>query len=754
MKISHNAFDQRSSASCGFWGTGLLFAFFTVYGSFASAAGSTLNSIEFASLPGDQLQFQLRFDGEAVEPKVFQTDNPARISMDFMGVSNGLKKKMIPVNEGAVSGIHAVEASGRTRVVINLIDMVPFDTRIEGDSLVVTLNNKGRTASAPPVPSTAKPPVARVAKTSAELPPQTIRNIDFRRGPGGEGRILISLNDPNTVVDMQEQGGKVVLRFVNTGITGDLAKSLDVTDFATPIRRIDTRRDGNSTTMLVTPLTSNYDYSSYQTEGLLTIEFRPLTPAEKEIAKKKKFEYSGQRLSLNFQDIEVRSVLQILADFTNLNIVASDTVGGNITLRLNDVPWDQAMDIILKSKGLAKRQTGNVILVGPIPEINKLEKEELEAYAVKEKLEPLKTEIIPIKYAKAQDIQKVLTGVQETAETAPTPSEAAYNKALSPTTLTYPESNLGASTFGETNQGSILSDRGTVNIDDRTNVLIVKDTSRNLEAIRELVNQLDKPVQQVMIESRVVIANDNFSRQLGVRLEAAGENGDPSGSGFIAGGRGSRTPNSTGATDDVTGFDPNGFNNLVTDLAVAGATGGLGVVLFKASEFLLRLELTAAQAENLLTIVSNPKLVTTDQNTASIEQGVEIPFQTSSGLGGVNTQFKKAVLKLEVTPHITPDDVILMDVLVQNDTAGQQTATGLAIDRRAIETSVQVESGETVVLGGVYIGETRNDLDSVPFFGELPGIGWLFRRTIVQDNKRELLIFITPRILKESIQAI
>ncbi|MCI0732381.1 MAG: type IV pilus secretin PilQ [Methylococcaceae bacterium] len=738
MKISRNTFDQQSSARRGFWGTGLLFALFTVYASFANAAGSTLKSIEFASLPGDQLQFQLEFDGEPVEPKVFQTDNPARISMDFMGVSNGLKKKMIPVNEGVASGIHAVEASGRTRVVINLLDLVPYDTRIEGNSLFVTLSNEGRSVAAAPVKSPGKPAFASVAAKAAELPPQTIRNIDFRRGAGGEGRILISLNDPNTVVDMQEQGGKVVLRFINTGITGDLAKSLDVTDFATPIRRIDTRRDGSSTTMVVTPLTSDYDYSSYQTEGLLTVEFRPLTPAEKEIAKKKKFEFSGQRLSLNFQDIEVRSVLQILADFTNLNIVASDTVGGNITLRLNDVPWDQAMDIILKSKGLAKRQTGNVILVGPIPEINKLEKEELEAYAVKEKLEPLKTEIIQIKYAKAADIQKVLMGVQETEEAQPTQGTEEYIPPRSPNTLTFPETNLGASTVGDTNQGSILSERGTVNIDDRTNVLIVKDTPQNLEAVRTLVNQLDKAVQQVMIESRVVIANDNFSRELGVRLEAAGQNGDPNtGSGFQAGG--------------VLG---NVGENLITDLAVGAATGGLGVVLFKASEFLLRLELTAAQAENLLTIVSNPKLVTTDQNTASIEQGVEIPFQTQSSLGGTNTQFKKAVLKLEVTPHITPDDVILMDVLVQNDTAGTETPGGLAIDRRAIETSVQVESGETVVLGGVYIGETRNDVDSVPFFGELPGIGWLFRRTNVEDNKRELLIFITPRILKESIKAI
>ncbi|MGR9105639.1 MAG: type IV pilus secretin PilQ [Gammaproteobacteria bacterium] len=719
-----------------------MFVLFALFGSLAIAAESTLKSIDFVALPGDQLQFQLQFEGKVVEPQIFQTGNPARIAMDFAGVANGLKKKMIPINEGVASGIHAVEASGRTRVVINLLQMVPFDTRVEGNNVIVTLNNGAQSAVPVSAAKHPAPSVSRIAPGAADLPRQTIRNIDFRRGPGGEGRILISLSDPNSVVDMQEQAGKVVLRFVNTALAGEQSKSLDVTDFATPIRRIDTRREGSSTTMVVTPTTSDYDYSSYQSEGLLTVEFRPLTPAELELAKKKKFEYTGQRLSLNFQDIEVRSVLQILADFTNLNIVASDTVGGNITLRLNDVPWDQAMDIILKSKGLAKRQTGNVILVGPTPEINKLEKEELEAYAVKETLEPLKTEIIQIKYAKAADIQKVLMGVQKGEESQTDTAsrinqEEAYSQALSPTALSFPTTGLSESTSGNSNQGTILSSRGTVNIDERTNVLIVKDTSRNLEAVRQLVNDLDKPVDQVMIESRVVIANQNFSRELGVRLEAAGANTDTAGtSGFAAGG--------------ILG---GAGQNLVTDLAVAGATGGLGVVLFKASEFLLRLELTARQAENVLTTVSNPRLVTTDQTKAYIEQGIEIPYlRAGGGIGSVaTTQFKKATLRLEVTPHITPDDVILMDVFVKNDTQGQIVNGQPAIDTRSIETNVEVDSGETVVLGGVYIGETRSDVDSVPFFGELPGLGWMFRRTNVQDNKRELLIFITPRILKESV---
>jgi len=703
-----------------------------IHGTFVSAAQSTLKSVDFAALPGDKLQFQLSFDGPAVEPKIFSTDNPARISLDFAAVKNGLSKKTIPVNVGIASGIHAVEASGRTRVVINLINSVPYETRVEGDNVFVTLQNDatGPTKSS----SIAKPTLG----TSNALPKQTIEDIDFRRGPKGEGRILVSLTDPNTVVDMQERGNKVILRFLNTGLSNRLVKSLDVMDFATPVRRIETRRDGSLTTMTITPVSSDHEYASFQTEGLLTVEFRPLTRFEKEAAKKKKFKYTGQRLSLNFQDIEVRSVLQILADFTDLNIVASDTVEGNITLRLNDVPWDQAMDIILKSKGLAKRQTGNVILVAPTPEINKLEKEELEAYAVKEKLEPLKTEIIQIKYAKATDIQAVLMGVQESKEAEAGTDDLSGLQPRSQETLSFADSSLGGSGFGSSNRGSILSSRGVVNIDERTNVLIVKDTARNLDAIRQLVNELDKPVRQVLIESRVVIATDDFARQLGVRLAADGRDADPTdptATGYQAGGI-------LGANQD-----------LITDLWVGTATGGLGVVLFKASEFLLRLELTAQQTIGKATVVSNPRLVTADQHTARIEQGVQIPFQTQSGLGGTNTQFKKAVLKLEVTPHITPDDVILMDVLVKKDAPGDVTTGGLAINTREIETSVQVESGETVVLGGVYEGNKRNDLDSVPFFGELPGLGWLFRRTNVENKKNELLIFITPKILKESLKA-
>ncbi len=735
MKISHSKFNQRSGSLAWFGGklpAIAIMCFLMIHGTFVSAAQSTLKSVDFAALPGDKLQFQLSFDGPAVEPKIFSTDNPARISLDFAAVKNGLSKKTIPVNVGIASGIHAVEASGRTRVVINLINSVPYETRVEGDNVFVTLQNDatGPTKSS----SIAKPTLG----TSNALPKQTIEDIDFRRGPKGEGRILVSLTDPNTVVDMQERGNKVILRFLNTGLSNRLVKSLDVMDFATPVRRIETRRDGSLTTMTITPVSSDHEYASFQTEGLLTVEFRPLTRFEKEAAKKKKFKYTGQRLSLNFQDIEVRSVLQILADFTDLNIVASDTVEGNITLRLNDVPWDQAMDIILKSKGLAKRQTGNVILVAPTPEINKLEKEELEAYAVKEKLEPLKTEIIQIKYAKATDIQAVLMGVQESKEAEAGTDDLSGLQPRSQETLSFADSSLGGSGFGSSNRGSILSSRGVVNIDERTNVLIVKDTARNLDAIRQLVNELDKPVRQVLIESRVVIATDDFARQLGVRLAADGRDADPTdptATGYQAGGI-------LGANQD-----------LITDLWVGTATGGLGVVLFKASEFLLRLELTAQQTIGKATVVSNPRLVTADQHTARIEQGVQIPFQTQSGLGGTNTQFKKAVLKLEVTPHITPDDVILMDVLVKKDAPGDVTTGGLAINTREIETSVQVESGETVVLGGVYEGNKRNDLDSVPFFGELPGLGWLFRRTNVENKKNELLIFITPKILKESLKA-
>ncbi|MEE9425406.1 MAG: type IV pilus secretin PilQ [Methylococcales bacterium] len=704
----------------------LLVAFVVIGQSQAMAAAKHLTSFEYASLPGAKLQFEMGFDAQAISPKAFQTDNPARLVLDFPGALSGLKKKQIKVNTGVVTHVSVVEAAGRTRVVFNLLKPVRFDVDTEQSKVVLTLNSKKSIKKDDAVYPSSKAAGGEI--TAAALPPQSIENIDFRRGTKGEGRILITLGDPNTIVNMREEGGRVVLVFADTLLPKRLAKQFDVSDFATPVKAIEATTDGRGTKVTIVPGTTDYDYLSYQSDKNLTIEVRPLTKAEKEVQKKKAFKYEGERLSLNFQDIDIRSVLQVLADFTNQNMVASDTVKGKITLRLSDVPWDQALAVVLKSKDLAMRKEGNVILVAPSAEINKMEKSELEALATKEKLEPLRTEIIQINYADAQQVAAVLTGVQSSNQSA--------NNANSTTPAYVPETSIYDNGGGSVASGSVMSERGTVTIDDRTNVLIVKDTSRNLEAIRKLVDQLDKPVRQVLIESRVVIATDDFTRELGVRFGANGRNftpGDGSEKGF-----------------DVGGASTNG---LISDLPAAvglGSGGALGLTIFKVGSFLLNLELSALQVENRGEVLSSPRVITSDKTRARIEQGVEIPYATVS-LEGTSTQFKKAVLALEVLPHITPDNQIVMELKITKDTRGALTPDGIAIDTREIETTVQVANGETIVLGGIYENTKSRTVNKIPILGDLPGIGFLFRKTNVTDDKKELLIFITPKVLDEKL---
>ncbi len=682
-----------------------------------NAEETKLQDLQFKTLPGDKLQLVFKFDGPAVTPKVFQTNNPARIVMDFAGVKSALEKKKIPVNLGVVTRVNVVEGGGRSRVVINQLQQAPYELQAEGNRLLLTVNNAGSAA------------VSAAASTKAggrDLLGQRIEKIDFRRGPQGEGRILIHLANPNTLVDLREEGGRVIATFLNTTLPPKLAKKFDVTDFATPVKSVSAFSDGKKTRIVVVPGASAYDYLSYQSDKLLTIEFRPLTRAEKEKVQKKKFPYTGQKLSLNFQDIPVRSVLQILADFTGLNIIAADSVKGNVTLRLNNVPWDQALDLILKAKGLGKRKEGDVVWIAPLDEIIKLEKKELEHVQFKEQKEPLRTEIIQLNYAKAADIMQVLKGMQRTAARQETGTVPEY-------TTNFDE-GASAAVDGAVAGGSILSARGEVNIDPRTNILIVKDTPTNLEAVRQLVLRLDRPVRQVLIESRVVIADDGFSRELGVKLAARRDSGS----------LGNRQTSIGGALDAV---------GSIVDLPAAvgpGAGGAFGIAIFKLNDYLMRLEISALQAENRGEVVSMPKVVTQDQTKASIEQGVEIPFQTVSQ-NGTQTQFKEAVLKLDVTPHITPDDRVVMDLMVKKDAQGDITPGGVAINKREIRTTVQVANGETVVLGGVYEREKRKTVDKVPFFGDLPGFGFFFRKTAVTDRKNELLIFITPKILKQAV---
>jgi type IV pilus assembly protein PilQ len=711
------------------------------------AEGLTLQSVDFSSMQGDNLQLVLTLNGPAAAPRVFHTENPARIALDMPGVINGLEQKSIPVNVGGAQSIQAVEAAGRTRVVVNLAAMVPYTTRVEGDRILVTLQSgNGRTATNLSV-ADATPSSASLTASRGTVG-RRIENVDFRRGEKGEGRLLITLSDPKSPVDIKEEGRKVIVRIAGTELPARLARKLDVIDFATPVQYIESGMDGSGSRLSVIPVSDEYDYSSYQSGKLLTVEFRPLTKAEKEEIKKKNFAYSGEKLTLNFQDIPVRSVLQILADFTNLNIVASDTVQGNVTLRLQDVPWDQALELVLKSKGLGKRQEGNIIRVAPLDEINKQEKEELEAQKVVEDLEPLRTEIIQINYTKAEDVKKILVGTTERTSQ----SEAAVAGVGGQTSST-------TTTALDVSQ-SILSGRGNVTIDPRTNQLIVKDTARNIERVRDLIRQIDKPVRQVLIESRIVIANNDFTRELGSRLSLnrSGFVKDKRGKEFTQPERDFKTGEwSLEPWKELYSGDTATSGDALVDLAAtaAAASGGsFGVTFLKIGEYLLDLELSAAQIDGRGEIVATPKVVTADQTEAVIRQGEQIPYQTTVVAGGgaaANITFKNAVLELKVTPHITPDDNILMELEIRKDARGRETVVGPAIDKREVQTTAQVGNGETVVLGGVFEGTQANNTDKVPFLGDLPGIGFMFRRDKAVDSKRELLIFITPKILEQAL---
>lgn len=667
---------------------------------------TTLDDISFSTLPGDRVQFELTLsDPVQGEPLNFTIDNPARIVLDFPDTTLNLKQKNISVGQGAAHSVSAVEAAGRTRVVLNLVNSVGYDMDVQGNTVTVTLAGSvsGTTSTGPSM-------TARAASGTSQ---SRIENIDFRRGDAGEGRILVTLSDPSASVNLGQEGGKVIVDFLDTSLPEEFNRRLDVIDFATPVKEIDTSPSGAGTRMVISTSTQDYDHLAYQSDNQLTIEFKPLSKQEKEDIQKQKFGYTGERLSLNFQDIEVRAVLQLIADFTGLNMVASDTVRGNVTLRLKNVPWDQALDIILKSKGLGMRKDGNVILVAPQEEIAAREKLELEASKQIEELAPLSTEFIQVNYAKAGEL-------------------AALIKAK--------ENNL-------------LSERGNVSIDERTNTLIVQDVAASLESIRSMVSKLDIPVRQVLIESRIVNADESFAKDLGVNF---GFSRTTSGQGTLSENEAHLTVGGgrPGTTDFGAGTSFNSGNeNLMVTLPVAGATGAFKLAYGVIGSYLLQLELSAALAEGRGEDIASPKVITANQREAVIESGVEIPYQQATSSGATSVSFKKAVLALRVTPQITPDDRVLLDLEVNQDTRGSPDVLGVPpINTRNVSTQVLVDNGETVVLGGVYSQNTSNTLDRIPFFGDLPYVGFLFKRTSEEKTKSELLIFVTPKILKENLK--
>ena len=689
------------------------------FAAFRGAWAATLEDISYAALPGDRVELSLKLSEPlAADPLSFTVDNPARIAFDFPETNLKIAAKAQSIGVGRVEGVTAVEAGGRTRVVVNLVSVVPYSLKREGNLLKVLLESSTAdiASSAAPSPAAAGVPGPATTASAAVAPAQvtlpgtakgeSIRGVDFKRGEQGQALIMVDLSNPRVGINIKEEGGKLLVDFMDTKLPPALDRKLDVTDFATPAKEVDTSPFGNGTRMVVTP-SGTYEHLAYQTDNLFTLELKPLTKQQEEQAKRDKFGYVGEKLSLNFQDIDVRAVLQLIADFSGFNLIASDTVAGSVTLRLKNTPWDQAMDLILRTKGLAKRQAGNVIMVAPQEEIASREKLELEAQKALVELSPLKTEFVQINYAKAEDIAGLI----------------------------------------KAKENNLLSGRGSVTVDARTNTLLIQDTAENLTDIRKAVTALDVPVRQVLIESRIVIANEDFSRDLGVRFGySKNSNQNPNRVNRIGGGI-------PGDVDygKVTAFDAGGAENYLVNLPIANPAGAFRWSIGKVGSYLLQLELTALQTEGRGEVIASPQVITANQKEALIESGTEIPYQQASSSGATNVEFKKAVLSLKVTPQITPDDRIIMDLVVNNDSVGQIFAGVPSIDTKQVNTQVLVDNGETVVLGGIFTATSKTDRSSVPFFGDVPYVGALFRSRSVESTKRELLIFVTPKILKEGL---
>tara|TARA_R110002050_G_scaffold269917_2_gene412488 strand:- start:19631 stop:21769 length:2139 start_codon:yes stop_codon:yes gene_type:complete len=663
----------------------------------AIAAAADLQSVDYSSLAGDKTRLVLTFSEPVDKPSTFSIDEPARVVLDFNGVKNLLNKKTQQINLGATKSISTVEAGERTRMVISLNQKVPYSIEQNGKTVMVTIDGGIQS-------------MASVAKGRYQ-----VKDIDFRRGEKGEAKLMIELNEQGAAVNIQQERDTVVVDLVGVTLPEKLRRRLDVTDFATPVNVIDSIQKGGSTQLTLSAV-GKFEHIAYQTDNLLVIEVKPITEDLQSADRKNEFGYTGDKLSLNFQSIEVRAVLQLLADFTNMNLVTSDTVQGNLTLRLKNVPWDQALDIILKTKGLAMRQNGNVMLIAPAAEIAAREKQELAAQKQLIELEPLYSEIIEINFAKATDLAALLASSSEEG------------------------SGTGVTGF--------LSSRGSATVDLRTNSLLLRDTAEQLVQIRKLITKLDIPVRQVLIESRVVIASNDFTKELGVRFGSSAQSNT-----LGAGVTGQlESLNINAANDSVSPAIPSA-TNLNVNLPVANPAGSIALALAKLPfGTLLELELSAMQAEGKGEVISSPRVITSNQSTAIIEQGTEIPYQEASSSGATSVSFKKAVLSLEVTPQITPDDKIIMDLKVNKDQAVfDPRFTVPSIDTKKVETQVLVENGETVVLGGVY-EQTKSDGSSrVPFFGDLPYVGFLFKTNTKIDNKSELLVFVTPKIIKDSL---
>nr|WP_236075042.1 type IV pilus secretin PilQ family protein [Teredinibacter purpureus] len=700
-----------------------------------SLMAADLNDIGFSELPGERAELRLSFAGDVVEPQSYIIDQPPRIVLDFNGVENLLAQKKYPMSVGEVVSAVVVAGGGRTRLIVNLNNSVPFSSRVEGQELIVEIGAESVSSA---VPSSLYSEMSgasqsgsgeyRGANASSE-----IDGIDFRRGELGEGKVIVTLTNPNIAIDVEEVATGVTVTFLDTALPGAMVRTLDVVDFATPVSTLGSSTAGSNTVLKINA-TGDYDYLAYQADNEYVISVKPLSQADVE-EKKKVFAYTGERLSINFQDIKVRSVLQLIADFTELNLVASDTVTGSITLRLENVPWDQALDLVLKTKGLDKRQIGNVLMVAPAAEIAEREKQEIETKKQLEELAPLRTEYIRIRYANARELFSLFMS-SSGGGGASGGSEGAGS--------------------ARNSTGSILSDRGQAIVDERTNSIILTDTEEKINKFKQLIDRIDVPVKQVMIEARLVIANSDFRKELGVRMAGDAVQSTQSGSHIheFTGSMEGIYAEENGVRGAYSDNDGDGFadsahtfpQNSLVDLGVFNPSGSIAWNIIS-SNFMLGMELSALQDSGFAEIVSQPKVITGDKQPATIQSGTEVPYQEESASGGTTTSFKEVVLSLHVTPQITPDNRIIMELTIDQDSVTGVSSGVPIIDVTHLETSVLVSDGDTVVLGGIYQTETVKGQSKVPLLGDIPFVGALFRNDIRSEEKRELLIFVTPRIM-------
>lgn len=716
--------------------------FATVAG--AASAENVLEDITYTPGPGGQVDITMKLSEPPVDPKVFTTDSPARIAIDFDDTRNAMTQRRIQVGTGATSAVSAVEAAGRTRAVIELFRPSAYTTRVDGNNLVVSVNNGSGSQSAGSALAANDPTKATLAGRPE------VQGIDFRRGPNGEGRVIVNFSGEGASTDLRREGNRIVVDLLNVNLAPAQAERLDVVDFATPVQSIEAKGRPNGARLDIA-VNGAYEQLAYQTGNEYVIEIAPKreeTPAQKALAEP---EYNGERVTFNFQDIPVRSVLQLIADVSELNVVVADSVQGNVTLRLVNVPWDQALDIILQAKGLDKRRRGNVIWVAPAAEIAAREQAQEDARIALEDRAPLISEYIPINYGKAREIAQLLT------------SDALRGQ--------------GGGGQQQSQTSGFLSQRGSVTFDERTNTLLVNDTPEKITEIRDLIAILDRPVDQVLIESRIVIADETFGREIGARFGITGAYEDNRGNVISTGGTLGATDNmsnealanrlsgrNSGLPVGVPGPSGAGITvptlgqRLGVNLPVTSPAGSFALAIL-GQDYLLDLELSALQTEGKGEVISSPRVITANQREAVIRQGDEVGYVTISPQSGgnqipiPNVQFKEVLLELKVTPTITQDQRVYLSMNVKKDEVAQFVSTSIGdvpqITKREINTAVLVENGQTVVLGGVYEFSSRDDVTKVPFLGDLPAIGNLFKNKSRSSEKAELLIFVTPKILAQ-----